>query len=652
MYNGATDSKTSRSYNTFGEITSETLETGITVAYNYDNTGRVQELNLPDGSNILYEHSAYLDSITRKDYVHTYSERDRSGLVTSMQLPGNAGILNKSHDLLGRNILISHQSFEQKSISFDAIGNLLTLHTKDLLATTNRTFTYDYLSQLTEEKGPINHSYSYDSLYNRLKKDGASYEVNSLHSVISDSSRTFTYDARGNRKEMHTKEGTTHYTYDALDRLIKITTPTETHTYRYDPFNRLLSKNNERYIYAFDNEIGAIDAQDNIYELRILGEGLGAEIGAAISLEIHGTTYIPIHDRQGNIATLIDLNGKPVETYRYDAFGNESTPDSPISPWRFSSKRVDPESGLINFGRRYYDPTLGKWLTPDPLGLNAGPNLYAYLLNSPMTRFDEYGLSARFEQDRHEIHYTAAYDMMRSREHNLPSRDTRDGPVRNDYPMYTWFSHDYVYTSNTPNELDEESEKGFWSWIGDCAWTVADWSLVAIDGISLATDAYAIPALVGGISTLNPLLIASSVTSKSLSLTGRFFVRIARPFIRAHTLDSEIKVVKHVSRSVSSSKYQSLDAFSRAGQVVDRNNLTKAGRALDKHGGRPGSAFPKAISDVNAKNLQGQFHLDDILTDPLGYSKKNTLGGIDFYRSDGAGARFYRDGSFRGFLEP
>ncbi len=58
-----------------------------------------------------------------------------------------------------------------------------------------------------------------------------------------------------------------------------------------------------------------------------------------------------------------------------------------------------------------------------------------------------------------------------------------------------------------------------------------------------------------------------------------------------------------------------LDALSRAGQVMDRGGLTRAGRALDKHGGRPGSFFPKARGSQTTKNAQGQFHLDDILTD-------------------------------------
>ena len=49
---------------------------------------------------------------------------------------------------------------------------------------------------------------------------------------------------------------------------------------------------------------------------------------------------------------------------------------------------------------------------------------------------------------------------------------------------------------------------------------------------------------------------------------------------------------------------------------MDRGGLTKAGRALDKHGNRSTSVFPKATGNPASKNMQGQYRLDDILTHP------------------------------------
>ena len=57
------------------------------------------------------------------------------------------------------------------------------------------------------------------------------------------------------------------------------------------------------------------------------------------------------------------------------------------------TKRQDPHTGFVCFGARDYIPQLGRWLTPDPAGFSDGPNLYAYVHNSPLTHFDPYGLA-------------------------------------------------------------------------------------------------------------------------------------------------------------------------------------------------------------------------------------------------------------------
>lgn len=100
----------------------------------------------------------------------------------------------------------------------------------------------------------------------------------------------------------------------------------------------------------------------------------------------------------------------------------------------------------------------------------------------------------------------------------------------------------------------------------------------------------------------------------------------------------------------------SLDALSKAGQVPDRGQLTKAGRALDKHGGRPDSVFPKAGGDPINKNMQGQYQLDNILTHPdskVSYWNHRRFGEvIDIEIPGYGGARFYKNGDFIGLLEP
>jgi len=170
-------------------------------------------------------------------------------------------------------------------------------------------------------------------------------------------------------------------------------------SYQYDAFNRRLKKTGpgieENYLYLDQNEIGAMDREGEITQLRILGRGKGAEIAAAIAIELQGRIFIPIHDQCGHTAVLIDLSTQTLaESYIYSAFGEEQRYGTDVgNPWHFSSKRLDPESGWIYFGRRYYAPHMGRWTTADPIGFVDGPNLYAYVKNSPLTHFDLYGLS-------------------------------------------------------------------------------------------------------------------------------------------------------------------------------------------------------------------------------------------------------------------
>lgn len=87
---------------------------------------------------------------------------------------------------------------------------------------------------------------------------------------------------------------------------------------------------------------------------------------------------------------------------------------------------------------------------------------------------------------------------------------------------------------------------------------------------------------------------------------------------------------------------------------ADRDGkLTRAGRALQKHGSRPGSVFPQARGNPSAMNEQGQSVLDKIVRDPgKTVTRGNRFGGYDVKASNGQGARFDSGGTFRGFLEP
>lgn len=409
---------THRKYDATGNMIFEQLGSGLDVQYAYDKLGRPTMVTFPDDSAATYRYNASnlqqvsrIDSSGKELYQHHYTGYNQQGLVTDMQLIGNAGECTCKYDSMGRIAYFEAPDWSE-TLHYDSVGNLLTLEENQKKTST---FTYNDLYQLKSETGSSPHTYEWDSLYNCVKKDDTENKINSLNQLLQQGKTSFTYDGNGNRITQTIQGQVIKYAYDGLDRLISVTQGSSQTKYTYDAFNRRLSKCNlERiddtweltsettYLYHGQNEVGACDTTGKIVELRILGVGKGAEIGATIAIEIGTTTSVPLHDCRGNIVRLLDpRSGKCLESYQYSAFGEEQIFDasgdtlsesSLGNPWRFSSKRHDPETDLIYFGRRYYDPKTFSWTSPDPIGFEGGPNLYAYVMNNPLTHIDLYGL--------------------------------------------------------------------------------------------------------------------------------------------------------------------------------------------------------------------------------------------------------------------
>lgn len=388
-----------RTYNSFGQITSELNPAHIALSWNYDSQGRCSTFILPDHSSIHYAFSgAHISAIERHSsdgdllYEHSYCQFDPNGHITEEELIHTLGSRKTTYDLLERpSIQIS--SWLDQTISYGPSG--LVTSTKNSLFG-EKYYSYDALNQLTQEG---DQKYLFDSLGNC-----AEHHTDDCNRLISTKECSFTHDADGNPKERKTSDEIIQYNYDALGRLTEIIYPKHKKVhYLYDPVSRLYAKETytyhrntwkkEKKIYylqAQDSDIGTLDENGNLIELKVLGLGIRGEIGAAIAIEILGHTYAPLHDFMGNIIALISPDETLKESYQISAFGKETLSNTPVNPWRFCSKRS--EEGFVSFGLRFYDPTIGRWHTPDPAGFQDGSNLYIYVLNSPLNRLDLFGL--------------------------------------------------------------------------------------------------------------------------------------------------------------------------------------------------------------------------------------------------------------------
>lgn len=300
----------------------------------------------------------------------------------------NAGKIKHSLDLKGRKITISSPYFSQKC-EYDACDNLI----KNMIDKTPISYTYDDLSQLTTEN---DNSYRYDSLFNRIEKNDSLFKINNLNELTD-----LSYDFNGNQ----TQNEATHYAYDPLNRLMSATLGNKRVHFLYDPLGRRLSKvvmeksasawnemYREYYLYDGQQEIGAINPDGTLKNLRVLGAMLHKELPATVSIEINKKIFAPTMDVQANICQLIDPVSKTIASqYEFTAFGESKREKNDNNPWRYAAKRFDPELNLIYFGERYYDPLLARWLTTDPADFLDGMNLYQYAFNNPHGYYDPDG---------------------------------------------------------------------------------------------------------------------------------------------------------------------------------------------------------------------------------------------------------------------
>jgi RHS repeat-associated protein len=108
--------------------------------------------------------------------------------------------------------------------------------------------------------------------------------------------------------------------------------------------------------------------------------------------------YAPAFDGNGNITELVNLaNGTISARYEYGAFGETIGVDggavAEANPFRFSTKYLDGETGIVNYELRPYQPPTGRFMCPDPIEEQGGVNLYGFVENDAVNEWDYLGLA-------------------------------------------------------------------------------------------------------------------------------------------------------------------------------------------------------------------------------------------------------------------
>jgi len=188
----------------------------------------------------------------------------------------------------------------------------------------------------------------------------------------------------------------TNYTYDGLSRrLTKTTDGVTLHTYYSDAWRPLEERIDLQITPSAQYLWGARHRDDLVRRDRATTSG-----GT-----LDETRYVLMG--YFNPASIVDETGAVTERYAFSSFGIRTilAPDFvPIASsecawdFAFQGQFLDEESGLLNYGYRYYSPPLGRWLSKDPIDEAGGLNLYAYALNNPITGVDLFGLGPQLPE--------------------------------------------------------------------------------------------------------------------------------------------------------------------------------------------------------------------------------------------------------------
>jgi RHS repeat-associated protein len=103
-----------------------------------------------------------------------------------------------------------------------------------------------------------------------------------------------------------------------------------------------------------------------------------------------------ITDHLGSPRLVVDIDdGTIIAEREFDEFGRVIIDSAPgLLPFGFAGGLADPDTGLIRFGARDYDPDNGRWTAKDPIGFNGGTtNLYEYVGGDPVNDIDPSGLN-------------------------------------------------------------------------------------------------------------------------------------------------------------------------------------------------------------------------------------------------------------------
>ena len=415
----------------------------FTTRWSYDAMDRVQTMTYPGGEvvNYTYNPQGLVEQIYRSSPTPIYyyvggTTYNALGQVTERRLGSTTGVLRQLYTYsAAENFRLTalqsgtgpnYNNRQNISYTYDDVGNVLTITDAAAVGgSQTQTFTYDFLDRLLSagvsggSGGLYSENYEYSGnggkIGNLTKKGTTNYTYGTQSAGCPDGALT--------KPHAVVTAGTNTYCYDRNGNMVRRTVGGTAYTLTYDAENRLTQvKKNGSVIatFVYDGDGKRVKATVNgtttvyigdYYELTgSTGRKYYYANGQRVAMRVGGTPYYLLTDHLGSTAITANSSGSRVAELRYKAWGEPRYTDGTTpTTYRFTGQRLDDATGLYYYGARYYDPALGRFISPDPLppvpggcppaggrgvpepGNPQALNRYAYVYNNPLRYTDPTG---------------------------------------------------------------------------------------------------------------------------------------------------------------------------------------------------------------------------------------------------------------------
>jgi RHS repeat-associated protein len=420
------------------------------------NHSRLATITYPNGRALTYNYSSGLNSdISRlssiTDGATTLESYDYLGLgtvvrrghaepgvdLTSIKLSGESDSADSGDkytglDRFGRIVdqrwtTSGASAKERTRYGYDRNSN--RLWRENVLDTTrSELYSYDGLNQLTTfDRGTLNgtktgltgaasrtQAWNFDALgnFDSQTTDGTTQTrtANKQNEITSISGGLVSpnYDANGNTKRDESRD---EFKYDAWNRMVesKENSGANVVTYSWDGTGRRVREvrgGNTTDLYyssawqVIEERVGGTARISYAWSPVYVDAMIARDRDIRENGQFEERLYA-LHDANFNIVGLLDINGDIVERFAYDPFGTFTVLDASWASigksefeWIYLHQggRWDADAGVYSFRHREYSPTLGRWMTNDPIGISIrDTNLYAAYLQNSINRTDPTG---------------------------------------------------------------------------------------------------------------------------------------------------------------------------------------------------------------------------------------------------------------------